>query len=152
MKSTSVTIPKKFHFVWVGDETLEPVSIIDVATLTGACVIALGAHASGIMTHHDDLAEELLEAGNSICDRGWRLPLWDDYQKQIDSPFADMANIGGKPAGTITAGCFLARFTEGCRWAHIDIAGTAWHSGKNKGATGRPVSLLSQYLIDRAAD
>ncbi|GJM10987.1 MAG: putative cytosol aminopeptidase [Lysobacteraceae bacterium] len=132
-------------------QKFEPVSIIDVATLTGACVIALGAHASGIMTHHDDLADELLQAGNSICDRGWRLPLWDDYQKQIDSPFADMANIGGKPAGTITAGCFLARFTEGCRWAHIDIAGTAWHSGKNKGATGRPVSLLSQYLIDQVA-
>ncbi|MDQ2069410.1 leucyl aminopeptidase [Natronospira bacteriovora] len=130
----------------------KPVSLIDIATLTGACVIALGHHASGLMSKHDDLAEELLAAGNKAWDRAWRLPLWDEYQDQLKTKFADMANIGGKEAGSITAGCFLARYTEGQRWAHIDVAGSAWVSGNgpNKGATGRPVPLLSQYLIDKA--
>ena len=127
-----------------------PASIIDVATLTGACIIALGSVASGLMTKHEDMQEELLDAGNKALDRAWPLPLWDDYQPQLDTNFADMANIGGKAAGTITAGCFLSRFTKGQRWAHLDIAGSAWNSGKDKGATGRPVPLLLQYLIDRA--
>lgn len=127
---------------------LKPRSIVDVATLTGACVIALGHHASGLMTKSDDLAEALLEAGEQSCDRAWRLPIWDDYQKQLDSPFADMANVGGKAAGAITAGCFLARFAEGETWAHLDIAGSAWEGGSKDGATGRPVSLLVQYLMN----
>ncbi|HEX7817675.1 leucyl aminopeptidase [Dyella sp.] len=131
-------------------QTFQPRAIIDAATLTGACVIALGKHASGLMTKHDDLADELLAAGEHALDRAWRLPLWDDYQVQLESGFADVANIGGKNAGAITAGCFLARFTEGQRWAHLDIAGTAWDEGRKGLATGRPVSLLAQWLIDRA--
>lgn len=127
---------------------LKPHSIVDVATLTGACVIALGHHASGLMTKSDDLADALLEAGEQSCDRAWRLPIWDDYQKQLDSPFADMANVGGKAAGAITAGCFLARFAEGETWAHLDIAGSAWEGGSKDGATGRPVALLVQYLMN----
>lgn len=129
---------------------MEPASMIDVATLTGACVIALGHHASGLMTKHDDLAQELLAAGEVTGDRAWRLPLWDDYQPQIDSPFADIANVGGREAGSITAGCFLSRFTDGIRWAHLDIAGSAWKSGKNRDATGRPVKLLVQYIQSQA--
>jgi leucyl aminopeptidase len=105
----------------------------------------------GLMTRHDDLAGELLRAGETAMDRAWRLPLWDDYQAQLDSAFADMANVGGKSAGAITAGCFLARFTEGQRWAHLDIAGTAWNEGRKGQATGRPVPLLVQWLVDRAA-
>ncbi|TBR40290.1 MULTISPECIES: leucyl aminopeptidase [Dyella] len=132
-------------------QTFQPQVIIDAATLTGACVIALGKHASGLMSKHDDLAAELLAAGEASLDRAWRLPLWDDYQVQLDSGFADVANIGGKNAGAITAGCFLARFTEGQRWAHLDIAGTAWDEGRKGLATGRPVPLLAQWLIDRAA-
>jgi leucyl aminopeptidase len=129
----------------------KPESLIDIATLTGACVIALGQHASGLMSKHDDLVDELLEAGNKAWDRAWRLPLWDEYQDQLKTNFADMANIGGKAAGTVTAGCFLSRYTEGQRWAHLDVAGSAWISGggPEKGATGRPVPLLTQYLIDR---
>lgn len=126
-----------------------PQVIIDAATLTGACVIALGKHASGLMSKDDELADQLLAAGNASLDRAWRLPLWDDYQSQLDSGFADVANIGGKNAGAITAGCFLARFTEGQRWAHLDVAGTAWDEGRKGLATGRPVPLLVQYLIDR---
>jgi leucyl aminopeptidase len=132
-------------------QTFQPQAIIDAATLTGACVIALGKHATGLMSKHDDLAAELLAAGETTLDRAWRLPLWDDYQTQLDSGFADVANIGGKSAGAITAGCFLARFTEGQRWAHLDIAGTAWDEGRKGLATGRPVSLLTQWLIDRTA-
>jgi len=132
-------------------QTFQPKAMIDAATLTGACVIALGKHASGLMSKHDDLAAELLAAGENTLDRAWRLPLWDDYQVQLDSGFADVANIGGKNAGAITAGCFLARFTEGQRWAHLDIAGTAWDEGRKGLGTGRPVSLLTQWLIDRAA-
>ena len=131
-------------------QTFQPKSIIDAATLTGACVVALGKHASGLMSKHDDLAAELLAAGETTLDRAWRLPLWDDYQVQLESGFADMANIGGKSAGAITAGCFLSRFTDGQRWAHLDIAGTAWDEGRKGMATGRPVALLAQWLIDRA--
>ncbi len=132
-------------------QQFEPQVIIDVATLTGACVVALGKHASGLLSKHDDLADELLAAGEATLDRAWRLPLWEDYQSQLDTGFADMANIGGKYAGAITAGCFLARFTEGVRWAHLDIAGTAWEDGRKGSATGRPVPLLVQYLLDRCA-
>jgi len=128
-----------------------PDTVIDIATLTGACVIALGHVASGLFSNEDKLAKELLAAGEQSHDRVWQLPLWDDYQPLLDSNFADMQNIGGRAGGTITAACFLARFTKNYRWAHLDIAGTAWKSGKEKGATGRPVPLLTQYLINRAA-
>ncbi|HEU0219525.1 MAG TPA: leucyl aminopeptidase [Gallionella sp.] len=127
----------------------KPDTVVDIATLTGACVIALGHVATGLYSNEDKLAKELLEAGDYAHDRAWRMPLWDDYQQQLDSNFADMQNIGGRPAGSITAACFLARFTKGYRWAHLDIAGTAWKSGKDKGATGRPVPLLTHYLIQR---
>lgn len=128
----------------------EPVAIIDAATLTGACVVALGKHATGLMSADEELAGELLAAGESSMDRAWRLPLWDDYQEQLESGNADVANIGGKWGGAITAGCFLSRFTEGYRWAHLDIAGTAWTSGRKGLATGRPVGLLSEWLISKA--
>lgn len=128
----------------------KPAKIIDIATLTGACVVALGAHPSGMFTHSDELSAELEEAGNHTLDRVWRMPLWDDYQNQIDTPFADIANVGGRNAGAVTAACFLARFTEGLNWAHLDIAGTAWTQGKNKSSTGRPVSLLTQLVINHA--
>jgi leucyl aminopeptidase len=124
-----------------------PKTVIDVATLTGACVIALGAHASGLLSNDQALADSLLTAGEISDDRAWQLPLWEDYQQQLDSNFADMANVGGREAGTITGACFLSRFAKEFRWAHLDIAGTAWLSGKEKGATGRPVPLLTQYLI-----
>ena len=127
----------------------EPDIVIDIATLTGACIIALGNHASGLLSNHNALTKDLLHAGEFTGDRAWQLPLWEEYNRQLASPFADMANIGGREAGTITAACFLSRFTEKFHWAHLDIAGTAWLSGKNKGATGRPVQLLSQYLLDK---
>jgi leucyl aminopeptidase len=129
----------------------KPHTLVDIATLTGACVVALGKHAHGLMTHDDALADELLKAGEHVHDRAWRLPLWDDYQSQLDTGFADMANIGGKNAGAITAGCFLARFATDMRWAHLDIAGTAWDEGRKGGATGRPVQLLVQWLMDRVS-
>ncbi len=132
-------------------QKFDPEVIIDAATLTGACVVALGKHASGLMTKDDELADQLLAAGTLTHDRAWRLPLWDDYQGQLESGFADVANIGGKYGGAITAGCFLSRFTTGRRWAHLDIAGTAWDEGRKGLATGRPVALLTQYLIDRCA-
>ena len=132
-------------------ERYHPAAVIDVATLTGSCVVALGHHASGLLANHAPLARNLLDAGESSADRAWQLPLWDEYQKQIDSPFADFANVGGRDAGTITAACFLSRFAGKYHWAHLDIAGTAWISGKNKGATGRPVPLLVQYLLDQCA-
>lgn len=128
----------------------DPEVVIDLATLTGACIIALGHHASGLLSNDDELAAELLASGERACDRAWRLPLWDEYQSQLDSNFADMQNIGGRPAGTITAACFLSRFTKEYRWAHLDIAGTAWHSGKAKGSSGRPVPLLVDYLMSHA--
>jgi leucyl aminopeptidase len=128
----------------------KPAAIIDVATLTGACVIALGKHHAGLMSNNEALADEIFEAGQRSTDRAWRLPLGDDYAEQLKSNFADMANVGGREAGTITAGCFLAKFTKGMAWAHLDIAGTAWLSGPKKGATGRPVPLLSEVLLKRS--
>ena len=132
-------------------QRFEPQALVDVATLTGACMVALGSFATGLMSKHDDLSQELLDAGEQVFDRAWRLPLWDEYQTMLDSTFADVYNIGGRWAGAVTAGCFLARFTEGQRWAHLDIAGSASHSGKSGLATGRPVGLLSQWLLDQAA-
>ncbi len=131
-------------------ERFEPRAVVDVATLTGACIVALGSNTSGLLGNNDELIQQLLQAGESAADRAWQLPLFDEYQEQLDSPFADIANIGGPKAGTITAACFLSRFTKKYPWAHLDIAGTAWTSGgKEKGATGRPVPLLTQYLLDR---
>ena len=127
-----------------------PALVIDIATLTGACVVALGSVVSGLFTPDDELAEELTVAGQTAFDRVWRMPVYDDYQEQLDSPFADIANIGGPKAGAVTAACFLQRFTRDYRWAHLDIAGTAWNSGANKGATGRPVPLLMQFIANRA--
>ncbi|MFZ9735187.1 MAG: leucyl aminopeptidase [Burkholderiaceae bacterium] len=128
------------------EREFKPEAVIDVATLTGACVIALGHVNSGLFTSDDGLAEALLKAGKDALDFAWRLPLQDDYQEQLKSPFADMANVGGRSAGSITAACFLWRFAKSYKWAHLDIAGTAWNSGTPKGATGRPVGLLLQYL------
>lgn len=134
-------------------ERFEPKTVVDIATLTGACIVALGNSVSGMLTNDDEMASELSVAGDYADDRAWRLPLWDDYQELLDSNFADIANIGGPAAGTITAACFLSRFTKAYRWAHLDIAGTAWNSaGKEKGATGRCVPLLCQYLLNQAAD
>lgn len=134
-------------------ERFKPKAVVDIATLTGACLVALGRVACGLLANNDQLANELLLAGEYADDRAWRLPLWDDYQELLESNFADMANIGGPTAGTITAACFLSRFTKDYCWAHLDIAGTAWISaGKEKGATGRCVPLLTQYLLNQAAD
>ena len=127
-----------------------PALVIDIATLTGACVVALGSVLTGMFTPDDELAAELHAAGQTSFDRVWRMPVIDDYQEQLDSPFADIGNIGGPKAGAVTAACFLQRFTREYRWAHLDIAGTAWNSGANKGATGRPVPLLMQFLANRA--
>lgn len=127
----------------------KPQAVIDIATLTGACVVALGSHATGLYANQEKLADQLLAAGVESHDRAWQMPLWDDYQKQLDSNFADIANIGGPGGGSVTAACFLARFTEDYHWAHLDIAGSAWNSAP-KGATGRPVGLLTQYLLERA--
>ncbi|MBF2760341.1 MAG: hypothetical protein ISN28_08715, partial [Ectothiorhodospiraceae bacterium AqS1] len=131
-------------------KSLAPEIIIDVATLTGACVVALGAHASGLFSNHQPLADALLQAGEDSGDRAWQMPLWPEYERQLKSRFADVANIGGSKAGAVTAAAFLGLFAKDERWAHLDIAGTAWKSGKDKGATGRPVGLLCRYLIDRA--
>lgn len=131
-------------------EKYEPETVIDVATLTGACVIALGHVASGLYSNDEKLAAELIEAGEAARDRAWRMPLWDEYQEQLKSNFADMGNIGGRPAGSITAACFLARFAKQYHWAHLDVAGTAYRSGRHKGSTGRPVPLLCRFLIERA--
>ncbi len=130
-------------------ERFEPETVIDVATLTGACVVALGHIATGLFANDEGLARELLHAGDEAHDRAWQMPLWDDYQELLKSPFADMANIGGRWGGSITAACFLSRFTKKFEWAHLDIAGTAWKSGVDKGATGRPVPLLTHYLLKR---
>ena len=131
-------------------EQYKPASVVDIATLTGACIVALGHCTSAVMGNNDSVVTELLDAGKQASDKAWQLPIWDDYQEQIDSPFADIQNIGGKGAGSITAACFLSRFTKEYPWAHLDIAGTAWVSGgKNKGATGRPVPLLLQYLLNK---
>ncbi|RLJ63625.1 leucyl aminopeptidase [Sulfurisoma sediminicola] len=131
-------------------ERFEPDCVVDVATLTGACVIALGHVVTGLFANDDGLARELLDAGQEAYDRAWQMPLWEDYQEQLHSNFADMANIGGRPGGSITAACFLSRFTKKYDWAHLDIAGTAWRGGKKKGSTGRPVPLLAHFLMARA--
>ena len=132
-------------------ERFEPQAVIDIATLTGACLVALGTDISGLMGNNNELLGEIKTAGSTSGDHVWELPLHEDYQDLLDSPFADMANIGGPRAGTITAGCFLSRYTKAYPWAHLDVAGTAWTSGgKDKGATGRPVPLLTQYLLDRS--
>ncbi len=132
-------------------ERFKPASVIDIATLTGACVIALGHVHSGLFSPDDALAEALLQAGAQAQDSCWRMPLGDDYAEGLKSNFADVANIAGRAAGSVTAACFLQRFTKAYRWAHLDIAGTAWKSGADKGATGRPVALLVQYLLGVAA-
>jgi leucyl aminopeptidase len=129
---------------------LNPDAVIDVATLTGACVVALGAHHSGLMTNTDELAAELLAAGRDADDRAWQLPLTEEYGEQLKSNFADMANVAGRDGGAITAAAFLAKFTKGLKWAHLDIAGTAYLGGAQKGSTGRPVPLLSEFLIQRS--
>jgi leucyl aminopeptidase len=131
-------------------ERYQPSAVIDIATLTGACVIALGHVACGLFANDDALANELLEAADAAYDRAWRMPVWDDYQEQLKSNFADFANIGGRPAGSVTAACFLSRFATKYKWAHLDIAGTAWRGGKEKGATGRPVPMLTQFLVSRS--
>ena len=131
-------------------DKFDPDVVIDIATLTGACIIALGHHTTALMSNNQDLADDLLAAGQTAFDRAWQLPMWEEYDEQIASNFADMANIGGRAAGSITAACFLGRFTRDYHWAHLDIAGVAWKSGKDKGATGRPVPLLMQYLMNRS--
>ncbi|MDQ8022928.1 MAG: leucyl aminopeptidase [Moraxellaceae bacterium] len=131
-------------------ERFKPAAVVDIATLTGACIIALGHQVSGLMANDDALARELMDIGLATGDRAWQMPLFDEYQDQLKSNFADMANIGGRPAGSITAAAFLSRFTKAYKWAHLDIAGTAWKSGAEKGATGRPVPLLTHFLIQRA--
>ena len=138
----AITYSKKYN----------PEVVIDIATLTGACVIALGKHATGLLSNHNPLARELINAGEESGDRAWQLPLWDEYQQQLNSPFADIANIGGRDAGTITAGCFLSRFAEKLQWAHLDIAGTAWGTSTNAtvahGATGVHVRTLVRLIND----
>ncbi len=132
-------------------ERYKPEAVVDMATLTGACVIALARFPSGLFGNHRPLVQALLKAGDKSGDRAWELPLWDDYQDLLKSNFADMANIGGREGGAITAASFLARFTKAYHWAHLDIAGTAWNSGDKKGATGRPVPLLMTWLMEKAA-
>jgi leucyl aminopeptidase len=131
-------------------ERYHPAAVVDIATLTGACVIALGHVVSGLFANDEALAQEVLKAGDASGDRAWHLPLHDEYQDQLRSNFADFANIGGRPAGAVTAACFLSRFTRNYKWAHLDVAGTAWKSGKDKGSTGRPVPLLTEFLLRRA--
>jgi leucyl aminopeptidase len=131
-------------------ERFDPECVIDIATLTGACVIALGNITSGLFANDDELADQLLESGDDTGDRAWLLPMFDEYQDMLKSNFADMSNLGGRPAGAVTAACFLKRFADGYRWAHLDIAGTNAVSGDAKGATGRPVPLLTEFLIGRA--
>ncbi len=128
----------------------QPAAVVDIATLTGACVIALGHVASGLFANDQKLADEIREAADHTWDRVWQMPLWEDYQEQLRSNFADFANIGGRPGGSITAACFLARFTRKLRWAHLDIAGTAWKGGREKGSTGRPVPLLVRFALQHA--
>lgn len=130
-------------------EKYDPELVIDIATLTGAVIIALGHEATGLMSNNNPLAHEIENAADMTHDRVWRLPIWDEYHDQLKSNFADFSNLGGRPAGTITAACFLSKFTKKYRWAHLDIAGTAWRSGAKKGATGRPVPLLTQIVLNR---
>ncbi len=131
-------------------ERFKPDAVVDIATLTGACVIALGHVATGLFANDAKLGDEIRAAGDDAWDRVWPMPLWEDYQEQLRSNFADMANIGGRPAGSVTAACYLSRFTKKLRWAHLDIAGTAWKSGQDKGSTGRPVPLLVRFALARA--
>ncbi len=130
-------------------ERYRPQSVIDVATLTGACVVALGSHASGLFANDDELATNLLNAGEFIWDRAWQMPVWDDYQQSLKSNFADMANVGGRDAGAVVAACFLSRFAKQFAWAHLDVAGSAYATGAAKGSTGRPVPMLFQYLLNQ---
>jgi len=130
-------------------EKFNPSAVIDIATLTGACVVALGKIATGLFSNSDELAGELIDAGENSWDKVWRMPVWDEYQQQLKSNFADLANIGGREAGSVTAACFLSRFATKFPWAHLDIAGTAWNSGANKGSTGRPVPLLCDFILSR---
>ena len=130
-------------------ERFKPKAVIDVATLTGACIIALGHVHSGVFSDDEGLIQALTKAGHASLDTVWRLPLDPAYHEQLKSNFADVANIGGRPAGSVTAACFLSRFTEKYKWAHLDIAGTAWKSGAAKGSTGRPVPLLVNYLLEQ---
>lgn len=130
-------------------EKFNPSVVIDTATLTGAVIVALGKHHCGVMANDQNLADDLITAGKVSLDTAWQLPLDDEYDELLKSNFADMGNIGGREAGTVTAACFLARYTKDYRWAHLDIAGTAWVSGAKKGATGRPVPLLTQYILDQ---
>ena len=132
-------------------EKFKPAAVVDIATLTGAMVVALGHVATGLFANSDPLARELINAGETSWDRAWHMPLWDDYQEALKSNFADFPNIGPRAGGSITAACFLSRFTKSYPWAHLDVAGTAWKSGAEKGATGRPVPLLSHFLVKRAA-
>ncbi len=130
-------------------ERFKPAAVVDLATLTGACVIALGSHPSALYANDEKLAQSLEKAADNAWDRVWRMPLWDEYQEQLKSNLADMANIGGRAGGSITAACFLSRFAKNYSWAHLDIAGTAYRSGRDKkGSTGRPVPLLVQFLIE----
>jgi leucyl aminopeptidase len=131
-------------------ERFKPKSVIDIATLTGACIIALGSHTSGLFSNNQKLADKLLTSGEHTGDRAWQLPIWESYHASLKSNFADMANIGGREAGSITAACFLSKFAKAYPWAHLDIAGSAWNSGASKGATGRPVELLVHYLLNNA--
>lgn len=130
-------------------ERFKPKLVVDIATLTGACIVALGHHRSGLFSDDDELADHLLKAGEMALDPAWRMPLGEEYSEQLKSNFADLANIGGMPAGSVTAACFLQHFTNKFRWAHLDIAGTAWKSGANKGATGRPVPMLVEFLLQQ---
>jgi leucyl aminopeptidase len=130
-------------------ERYKPKVVIDVATLTGACVVALGSHASGLFTNDDALAVDLLAAGEFVWDRAWQMPVWDDYQQALKSNFADMANVGGRDGGAVVAACFLSRFAKKFAWAHLDVAGSAYASGTAKGSTGRPVPLLFQYVLNQ---
>jgi leucyl aminopeptidase len=131
-------------------ERFKPAAVIDIATLTGACVVALGHVHSGLFSADDELAQALLDAGKTAGDTAWRMPLDEEYGESLKSNFADMGNVGGREGGAITAACFLAKFTQAYRWAHLDIAGTAWKSGGAKGGTGRPVALLTRFLLDQA--
>jgi leucyl aminopeptidase len=128
----------------------KPAAVIDVATLTGACIIALGNHYSGLMSNNEELAQQLQSAGVRADDRAWRLPIGEEYVDQLKSNFADIANVGGREGGACTAASFLGKFAKDLEWAHLDVAGTAWLSGAQKGSTGRPVSLLVDFLLHRA--
>ena len=128
----------------------DPAAVVDIATLTGACVVALGHVASGLFANDQKLADELRDAADDAWDRVWQMPLWEDYQEALRTNFADMANVGGRAGGAITAACFLARFTRKLRWAHLDVAGTAWKSGREKGSTARPVPLLVRFVLRHA--